>query len=50
MEQLDIYNNLNELIDWLKYDLEKQRIDIAKNRNISPDDVKRRRISFAYWK
>ena len=40
MKQPDIYNNLNELIDWLKYDLEKQRIDIAKNRNISPDDVK----------
>lgn len=40
MEQLDMYNNLNELIDWLKYDLEEQRKEIAKDRGISKDDVK----------
>ena len=40
MEQPKVYNTEEELIKWLEYDLEKQRIDIAKNRNISPDDVK----------
>lgn len=40
MKQPDIYNNLNELIDWLKYDLEEQRKEIAKDRGISKDDVK----------
>lgn len=40
MEQPKVYNTEEELIKWLEYDLEKQRIDISKNRNISPDDVK----------
>ncbi|WP_158634373.1 hypothetical protein [Brachyspira aalborgi] len=50
MEQLDMYNNLNELIDWLKYDLEEQRKEIAKDRCISKDDVKDEEPSFAYWR
>ncbi len=40
MAQPDTYNNENELIDWLKYDLEEQRKEIAKDRGISKDDVK----------
>ena len=40
MRQPGVYNKEEELIKWLEYDLEKQRIDISKNRNISPDDVK----------
>ena len=40
MKQPKIYNNVNELIDWLKYDLKEQRIEIAKGRGISKDDVK----------
>ena len=40
MEQPKIYNNEAELINWLKYDLEEQRKEIAKNKNISLNDVK----------
>lgn len=40
MEQPKVYNKEEELIKWLEYDLKEQRIDISKNRNISPDDVK----------
>lgn len=35
-----MYNNLNELIDWLKYDLEEQRKEIAKSKNIDIKEVK----------
>ena len=46
MKQPDIYNNLNELIDWIKYDLEEQRKEIAKDRGISKDDVKDEELVF----
>ena len=39
MEQPKIYNNLQELIDWLKYDLDEQRKKIIKDRGISLNDV-----------
>ena len=40
MEQPSIYNTEEDLIKWLKYDLEEQRKEIAKDRSISLDDVK----------
>ncbi len=38
MEQPKIYNNIEELIDWLKYDLEEQRKEIA-NEEVKEEDL-----------
>lgn len=40
MEQPKIYNNIEELIDWLKYDLEEQRKEIANKKCILLEKVK----------
>lgn len=45
MEQPEIYNNLQELIDWLEYDLEEQRKEIAKEREILPDEVDKKDLT-----
>ena len=50
MEQPKNYNNLQELIDWLKYDLEEQRKEIAKYRCISLNDVEDEELFLHIWK
>ena len=39
MAQPDTYNNENELIKWLKDDLEEQKKEIAKVKGILPEEV-----------
>ncbi|MDO7019664.1 hypothetical protein Q5M86_02630, partial [Brachyspira innocens] len=39
MEQPEEYNTERELLDWLCYDLNKQRENIAKEFGIKPEEV-----------
>ena len=41
MKQPKIYNTEEDLIKWLKYDLNKQRKKIAKNKSIKKYLVKK---------
>lgn len=48
MGQPRVYNTEEELIKWLKYDLEEQRKEIAKEREILPEEVDKKDLTLNF--